>query len=248
MNHVRKLEMNGYMFVNGDLFSVIHAMFAESKEEGRCCLVFTPNLSMWGSIEKNSHLGFIKNASKFHLPDGWPIALALSKKYHTKIDRTAGSDLLPQLFSYCSRMQYRMVILGGHEGYESKLTDALLSNDLSLKFRIINITSQSRHKPIPQETISDILDYNPDVIVICLGFPKQEFAGVQLQEHFAIPILCLGASLDFVVSPHLRAPRYVISLKLEWFWRLVHEPRRLFKRYFVDAVLGIPSLIRAIFS
>ena len=246
MNRIRKLTLHGYTFVIGDLLSIIQAMFNESKKWSRSCLVVTPNLSIWGSIQKNPELNFIKEASNFHLPDGWPIALALSIKYRVKIRRTAGSDLLPRLFSYCSEMGYRMAILGGHDGYDLKLTETLRSAHLSPSFKIFNVTALPQQKPMSSGTISDIRGFDPHVIVVCLGFPKQEYVGVHLQEYFAIPILCLGASLDFVVSPNLRAPNIVISMKLEWLWRLMHEPRRLFKRYFSDALFGIPSLMRAI--
>jgi len=245
---VRKLGMHGYTFVIGDFICIIRAMFTESRESARSTLVITPNLSIWGSIEKNSHLDFIKKESIFHLPDGWPIALALSIKYGEKIRRIAGSDLLPCLFSYCSMMKYRMAIIGGHEEYESKLTKTLFTNNLSPNFRIFDVSVQSQHSPMSNETIADIQEYHPDVIVICLGFPKQEFLGVQLKEYFAVPILCLGASLDFLITPKLRAPNLVISMKMEWLWRFMHEPRRLFNRYFSDALFGIRSLIKAMFT
>lgn len=246
MNQVSRLTMHGYTFVIGDYLSIIEAMFNESKMQSRSCLVITPNLSIWGSIEKKPELNFIKKASDFHLPDGWPIALALSIKYRNKIDRITGSDLLPELFSYCSRMGNRMAIIGGHDGYDLKLSETLAYAHLSLQFKIFNETALPTHKPISNEIISKIREFQPDVIAVCLGFPKQEYVALQLQEFFVLPILCLGASLDFAISPHLRAPNFMILMKLEWFWRLLHEPSRLFKRYFSEALYAIPSLLKAI--
>ena len=75
---------------------------------------------------------------------------------------------------------------------------------------------------------------HPDLVLVALGCPKQE---LWIHHHAArlgpAVALGIGASLDFVAGVVRRAPRWVSRLGLEWFYRLVHEPRRLWRRYLV---------------
>ena len=246
MPDTRSFELNGYNFVTGSNEAVIRLLFDENLPLGLSRVVFTPNLSIWGAVEKDKNLNFIKSESEFHIADGWPIALALSIKYRQRISRCTGSDLLPALVRYCSTRNLQMAIVGGHEGYEGTLREVFAKMKINLEFRIFDLVVSLVDLKIDKHFLSQLKEFQPDVIVICLGFPKQELFGLELRKEFAVPILCLGAALDFMVFPKLRAPQLFIFLKLEWFWRFLHEPKRLFKRYYLDALGGLPSLIRSI--
>jgi N-acetylglucosaminyldiphosphoundecaprenol N-acetyl-beta-D-mannosaminyltransferase len=74
----------------------------------------------------------------------------------------------------------------------------------------------------------------PDVVLVALGCPKQEI----LMDRIAMavsPAVCIGigAGLDFVAGAVRRAPAWVSRMGLEWFYRLLREPRRLWRRYLV---------------
>ena len=76
------------------------------------------------------------------------------------------------------------------------------------------------------------------IIVLAMGMPKQEVVAVALKQAISIPclIICGGAIIDFKANRFKRAPTWMRTNNLEWCYRLMHEPRRLFKRY----VIGIP--------
>jgi N-acetylglucosaminyldiphosphoundecaprenol N-acetyl-beta-D-mannosaminyltransferase len=82
----------------------------------------------------------------------------------------------------------------------------------------------------------------PDILFVGLGAPKQELwvhrAWARLE---AGVIICCGAAIDYAAGARRRAPLWMQRLGLEWLWRLVHNPRRLWRRYLVDdlAFLGI---------
>ena len=75
----------------------------------------------------------------------------------------------------------------------------------------------------------------PDLLLVALGAPKQEF---WIDEHFAeiAPAVALGvgASLDFIAGTIRRSPRWMSKVGLEWLYRLGQEPKRLWRRYLVD--------------
>src|SRR5690606_40821841 len=76
------------------------------------------------------------------------------------------------------------------------------------------------------------------IIVLAMGMPKQEQVAVQLRDALNTPalLICGGAILDFAAERFPRAPLWMRRFGLEWLFRLLLEPRRLFKRY----ALGIP--------
>lgn len=84
----------------------------------------------------------------------------------------------------------------------------------------------------------------PDLVILGMGMPKQESVARLLREQLSQPclVVCGGAIIDFLGGKVVRAPDWVRSFGIEWIYRLVLEPRRLFKRY----VIGNPLfLIRA---
>lgn len=81
-----------------------------------------------------------------------------------------------------------------------------------------------------------------DILLVCLGFPKQEMfvEAMRRSGRASGMALCIGASIDFLVGKQSRAPLLMQRLSLEWLFRLVSSPRRLWRRY----LLGIPAILR----
>ena len=84
-------------------------------------------------------------------------------------------------------------------------------------------------------------DHKPELIVLAMGMPKQELLSAQLKETLTTPTLIVngGAVIDFIGGKVSRAPEIVRRAKLEWAYRLVLEPKRLFERY----VIGNPLFL-----
>lgn len=76
-----------------------------------------------------------------------------------------------------------------------------------------------------------------DVLLVCISFPKQEaFAhALKIAGRNSGVALCVGASVDFLTGRQQRAPRLVQQLSLEWLYRLLSQPRRMFRRYVIEA-------------
>lgn len=83
---------------------------------------------------------------------------------------------------------------------------------------------------------SMIRESNADVVWLGLGTPKQDFAARMLIGSVQLPIVCVGAAFDFVAGSSLEAPAFVQKVGAEWLFRLVSEPKRLWRRY----LLGNP--------
>ena len=127
-------------------------------------------------------------------------------------------------------------------------------NDLVLKkliqklkkdFPTINIVGSSSppvgsyEELAREEYVKDIIDAEPDIVWISLGFPKQELFINLFQEKYSVEsnLVGIGAVFEWVAGTKIKAPEFLANLGLEWVLRLAQEPKRLFKRYFVDNLL-----------
>ena len=78
---------------------------------------------------------------------------------------------------------------------------------------------------------------HPDLLIACFGCPKQEkWIYENISKYDAKVSVCAGATVDFLSGNVNRAPRWMSEHGLEWFYRFLQEPKRMFKRYFVDDV------------
>ena len=82
----------------------------------------------------------------------------------------------------------------------------------------------------------------PDLVIACFGCPKQEkWIYENYQKYDGTVSICAGATVDFLAGNVSRAPTWMSEHGLEWLYRFIQEPKRLFKRYFIDdvKVLGL---------
>ena len=92
-------------------------------------------------------------------------------------------------------------------------------------------------------TIDEIKKAEPDVIIIGMGIPNQEIFASRLSEHLSNKkIICVGNFLEFYLGTVKRIPRFFRNFGIEWIFRLITEPKRLWRRY----VFGIPQFIISI--
>lgn len=90
---------------------------------------------------------------------------------------------------------------------------------------------------------AEINKVNPDLLLVAMGNPRQEFFISRNRPRLNVPVaIGVGALFDFMSGAVVRAPVLVQKLGLEWLFRLLQEPRRLFRRY----VIGIPRFLIAL--
>ena len=90
-----------------------------------------------------------------------------------------------------------------------------------------------------------ISDVHPDLLIACLGCPKQEkWIYENIAKYGAKVSVCAGATVDFLAGNVKRAPKWMSEHGFEWFYRFLQEPKRMFKRYFIDDF----AIIRLVFK
>ena len=86
-----------------------------------------------------------------------------------------------------------------------------------------------------EEANTRIKESGADILIVFLGCPKQEKFISRNKEKYQVPIsITMGGCVDFIAGGVSRAPLWMQNAGLEWFYRFLQEPRRMFKRYFID--------------
>ena len=204
-------------------------------------ILVTPNAGHLTNIFDNPELSEIYSTAELSLIDGWPIAVAAKNASKLKITRVTGSDLLPELFSQLTK-EVRVGIVGGNN--ESLIRRSLESRFPDLNIQIID-TSQWTNSVYDIRRLRELVQYNAlSIVLLCLGHPKQEMLAKELRNYDwagSRPdwIICVGATIDFLIGEQKRAPKMFQKIGLEWFFRLITNPKKFTQRY-LSAV--IPSL------
>lgn len=202
--------------------------------------VVAVNVDVIVRMESDSNLKNISDNATLTLVDGKPL-IWISNLFFTSVKaKISGSDLVPELCRVSSEKGYSVFFVGGADGVPEKA-----KKNLEQKFPRIKIVG-TYSPPLgfekdPQEIFkmnSLISQAEPDILIACFGCPKQEkWIYENYLKYRATVSICAGATVDFLAGNIKRAPTWISNIGFEWFYRFLQEPRRLFKRYFIDDLL-----------
>lgn len=204
-----------------------------------CSYVVTPNVDHIVRLEKDEELQKVYKNASLILTDGKPL-IWISKWYKTPIkEKISGSDLFPRVCQLAANKKLYMYLLGAAEG----VADTAARN-LMKKYPGLNIVGTysppfgfEKNEQEMNKIKAQIQDVHPDILIVGLGCPKQEKFMYYHCKELGVPIsFGLGASIDFEAGNIKRAPKWMSNHGLEWLYRFSKEPKRLFKRYFVDDI------------
>jgi exopolysaccharide biosynthesis polyprenyl glycosylphosphotransferase len=168
--------------------------------------------------------------------DGMGIVWASRLFGHPLPERLNANDFLPQFCQQAEEKGHRLFLLGGEEGIAEKA-----ANDLKSKFPKLQIIGCHHGFFTEEETpvvIQKIQEVKPDIVIVGMGAPKQELWIRSHLQDLQVPVVWgVGGLLDYSAKGIKRAPQWMRSSGLEWFWRLCLEPKRLWKRYLLGNIL-----------
>ena len=225
-----------------ETIQAIEDMIASEKKS----YIVAINVDVVIKIENDSYLKEITDKADMVLVDGKP--LEWIAKWHNRPIKAkiSGSDLVPILCERAAENGYSIFIIGGKEGIAKKAQQNL-ERDLP-GIKIVGTYAPPfgfEKDEIERKKINEMIsNAHPDILIACFGCPKQEkWIYENYQKYDAKVSVCAGATVDFLAGNVNRAPKWMSDHGLEWFYRFLQEPKRMFKRYFVDDV-KIIKLIR----
>lgn len=199
--------------------------------------VVTPNSDIVVKMQDDPELKQICDNANLILADGQMI-VKLSKYLGTPIkERVCMTDFVWDVFDLAIEKNYGIFLFGGKE-------DVLQEATVNIKNRLPKLKIVDSYSPpfgfekeLEQLEMANerIRNSNADILIVFLGCPKQEKFIYQNKDKYDVPIsITMGGCVDFIAGRVKRAPLWMQKTGLEWFFRFLQEPKRMFKRYFVD--------------
>lgn len=176
----------------------------------------------------------VQNEAALRLPDGKPLSIVARTRGFSNAERVTGPDLMGEIFAEASQNGYRHFFYGSteetlarlKEKLEAKYPDIIIAGMISPPFGSVSQEEDTRF-------VNAINDSKPDIVWIGLGAPKQERWMHYHTGRINAVMIGVGAGFDYYAENIQRAPMWMQKLSLEWLYRLMQDPKRLAKRYWV---------------
>ena len=232
MNHFQKTNKVNILGIN-----INNVTMEEALEEienlikcGSSAYIVTPNVDHIIRIHEDRELKKTYDKAEIILADGMPLVIASKLLGVPLKERVTGVDLFPELCRLAKNKVYKIFLLGDKQEVIEKTTRNVLLN-----FPMINIVGIHHGYFNNDDTVVKTINtVKPDILFIGMGSPKQELWIYNNIDKLNIKIaVCVGGAFSIMAGVIKRAPRWMQRAGLEWFWRLIHEPRRLWKRYLI---------------
>jgi N-acetylglucosaminyldiphosphoundecaprenol N-acetyl-beta-D-mannosaminyltransferase len=184
--------------------------------------------------QRNPNLLDIFNSSGLTTPDGMAIVWLLKLNGFRNVSRVYGPDLMRAVCKHSSeKANYRHFLYGGAPGVVQQL-----SEKLSEQYPNLNIVGtytppfRELTKTEDTEIINKINLSDADIVWVGISTPKQEMWMASHLESLNSPVLIgVGAAFDFIAGTKREAPKWIQRFGMQWLFRLIMEPNRLWRRY-----------------
>ena len=199
-------------------------------------LVNLHNLSL---ISKSLKFRTTMQINSISIVDSFPLKIILSLKHRRRIHQIRGTDLLRSIMFSMPDNQTQLFVCPSPE----------TAQIIAVKLQDYNLAARTQFLIPPflsnEEDLVRYFDTNFPLksfkfVWIGIGTPKQDYVASALSEKYPdTTFFCIGAALEFFTGLKKEAPKYMRVVGLEWFFRFLMEPRRLFNRYFFQSLPAV---------
>lgn len=194
----------------------------------------------------DKRLSDVINRIDLIVPDGQPVRWALNSFYKLGMkDRVYGPELTLRTLAAANERELGVYLYGSN-----KITSDLFKNFISQNFPQVVICGQHIDRfreATVEEDLADIREINDSgahIVLVGRGCPRQEFWVANHKGKVRGVMMAVGAAFDFHAGTLTQAPPWMQKNGLEWFYRLVKEPKRLWKRYLITNTYFIAKFIK----
>lgn len=233
-----------------DLQETVRLMSDAIQNRKKLRMAVTPvNCILWA--RKNERLREIYNSADIVTADGVPVVWASRMLKEPIRGRVTGLDLLPEFAKEAASKNYSFFFLGASEGVADSLAEALKNRypDLEIAGTYSPPFAVRFSKEENERIVRMVNRSNADVLWVSLTAPKQDYWIARHFDKLNVSIaIGVGAAFDVVAGNVRRSPAWMQKWGLEWLYRLIQEPRRLARRYLLEAPLFIPLILNQAFQ
>ena len=242
--HLERRELFGISFINAstgkvlEIFSHIFSM----KERAKFSFI---NANTINIAQKNLPFKSALMETNYLLPDGIGMKIACLFGGFSMYENLNGTDLFPHLMEYFGSHQKSVYFLGSKPGIVEKMGDILKDDYPTLKVAGAHHGYFSKEEKSKKLNIVEVINKaKPDVLMVGMGSPTQE---IWVQKNFdklkAKVVITVGGLFDFQSHSKKRAPIWMRKSGMEWAFRLMLEPGRLWRRYLIGNVVFLARLL-----
>lgn len=206
----------------------------ENFEDARGSYICAANVHTTVTAHENQNYKKIQNSSFMTLPDGKPLSVVGKKRGKYEMERVTGPDFLEEVLKRTENTEMKHYFYGTTQDNLNCFVSVIKNTYPNLKivgvepsvFRALSMEEEN-------ELVNRINESGADFVWVALGAPRQEIFCNNLSSHTKAVWVAVGGALNVISGVIPRAPQWMQNHGLEWFYRFIKEPRRLFKRYFV---------------
>jgi N-acetylglucosaminyldiphosphoundecaprenol N-acetyl-beta-D-mannosaminyltransferase len=185
-------------------------------------------------VEAEDDLSFanIVNNSTIVCADGMPLVKAVNFKYNKNIERVAGMDMMPTLIDLCEKEKLSVFFYGTTDEILSEIQKRIIKENPNLKIAGMFSPPFRQHSDIEKANHIELINKSgADIVFVALGCPKQERWMAENYQKMTAVLLGVGGAFPIYAKLQKRAPEWIRKISMEWFYRFIQDPKRLFKRY-----------------
>ena len=218
--------------------------FSKNKESSS--YVCVANVHMFIEAYNDRSFNEIMNRADIVTPDGMPLVAALNLLYGIKQGRVAGMDLLPDLLKQANINNLSVFFYGGTDEMMKETSSFVTSKYPELRANYYSPPFRQLSFDEELSVVDTINSASPNMVFVVLGCPKQEKWMASMKGRINACMIGIGGALPVMIGLQKRAPLWMQKSSLEWLYRLIQDPKRLFKRYFVTNSMFIYLLLKEI--
>lgn len=201
-------------------------------EQEQAKYVCFANVHMTVEAIERKEFGQMLQCADMICADGQPLVWLNNRLSNQKAQRISGMDALPLLLAVAEQKNIDCFFYGGSEEMLSNLKDWLSIQHAKLKYETYSPPFGPLEKLNFEEEVQRINDRKTKWIFVVLGCPKQEEWMWRMRDRIQGVMFGVGGALPVLIGMQKRAPLWMQKNGLEWLFRLIQEPRRMWKRYF----------------
>lgn len=247
LEKMNKITLDGFKLSNLNKLEALEMLLGFCLKSTKQQTVITPNLHFLSEADKKPMLKKLINEASIQLPDGKPLIWASKLLKHPLKERITGSDIFTEFLPIAHANSLRLFIVGGQNGSIKRAIK-------KMKQEYPHITCEGFEPPFTDidnypndEIIEKINAFKPHMVFVAIGFPKQDFWIKNYgNKTNAKVLMSVGASLEFYLNDIKRAPIWMQKTGLEWLFRLLLEPKRLFKRYLQSGIYFLKLVFKIV--
>ena len=215
-------------------------------------ILATVNLQFLALARRDRSFRSLLLGCRYLVADGMPLIWASRIAGDPLPERLSGVDVMQALIKTAAAQNVSVYLLGGRPGAAAASADIWRQRHPHLRIAGVRCPPLGfdQDPVLLKAEIDAIVMAAPGIVFVALGCPRQErFAVTCRDAHASAWLIGIGGSFDFVAGHTSRAPRFLQRIGLEWLHRMLHEPRRLIRRYLMECLpVGVSLLLRAAYG